>query len=767
MDELHLEYDEVDQAKKIDNSNFSSEKGGMLILNVPRDREDLKRRDVVDALLREALAGDVGKVTPVVSRDTFRAVHTLSKEVERRLDAAAKSCGWKGDSNSFASALLVRALEQPKVTAGAGGDSERDRLQKGMRAVAWEAYHGGLLAMIEGGTGVGKSRVMGQVASELAAGGKTVVCAAPTVANLQHLATEIREVDAKVPVGLLLGRGQLVDGEALHLWMQEQGKACPPEIREWVRKGAPCVREASMALNEAVCDGKLCWLMDDLREIAPEGFDPSDFSIEDGRRKDEDEEADEAFARQCTGGEAVYAWLNTRAEHCPVILCTLARLFAHVRGFSKAGFGDGGWDYLIVDEAHEMGRVAASTLTNSLCFRSSQWFFRETERWRPFRLGSLAERALESLGSLHQRFASAPEGLVHNALLRSASAEIAQARQALGAVAKKLRTSGKAGAARLRWRVEGYHDALVTLDGIVEGRSNELAFLVKSPVRGYPSLEVGPRSIMGLMRRLWDMTPAGGLFSGTFYLRLKTGEYSSRHIAYSELCLPSERLLECPPFVQPWLTSSPVLVTPADDKGRLAYRSDPAFIVEWRKRVTKVIRSAYASARGGVLVLVPSFEDVIGLSEGLRIKKALIVTQDQETGVRGARERFMAISARGERPLWIGTGGAWASLDLSDKGKSPGRDTLLTDLIIPRIPFGLNRGSTYEVRRAKLGHGADVLDAYFLLRQGFGRLIRRKGLKDRRIWFLDTRVYEKPAYVVFRKLLEMYPQHEALDASVL
>lgn len=737
----------------------------MLILDVPSDRTDLKQRAVVDAVLREALAGHTGVVTPIIGRDTFRVVHSLSGAVERRLEQARVASGFEGDAGAFASALLVRALENPregKVDSGSG-DPERDRLQAGMREVAWEAQQARKVAMIEGGTGVGKSRVMGHVATEMVAAGKRVAVCAPTVANLYHLAAEIREVNAKVRIGLLLGRGQLVHVTLLREWLAERGKEAPKEVKQWVKRGGACVTEATKRLNKEVCDGDLAWLMDDLKAIAPEGFDAAYFSQEDFRRRGTGEEED---AEEEDEGDQVYQALNRKAEVSGIVLATGARVFSHVLGRTQAGFGERGWDYLIVDEAHQLASVAAGMLTNSLCLSSAERTVGPAEVWRPYRLGKAAERARNALVGLRGGLGGVPEGMMPLPVLRGLGGEIAEARKALGELTAKMRKKNYGDTWRL-WRLRKYSDALVVLDRITSGEVNDLAFLQRSPVRGFPSIEVGPRSIYGPMRRLWEMSAGAALFSGTLYLRLRTGEYSARHIAGTELCIPPERLLEAKPFVQSWLTADPVLITPIKDRGKFNYRSEEAFVKRWHGHVARVIEKARKSAKGGVLVLVPSFGDVEGIREAVKVPKAVLCWQDREMGVREARERFLALSAKGKRPVWIATGGAWASLDLSDQSVKASEDTLLTDLIIPRIPFGLSRGSTYEVRRAKIGFGADVNDAYFLLRQGFGRLMRRKGLRHRRVWFLDTRPEKRKGYAIFSKFLETYEQREHLDCSVL
>ena len=115
---------------------------------------------------------------------------------------------------------------------------------------------------------------------------------------------------------------------------------------------------------------------------------------------------------------------------------------------------------------------------------------------------------------------------------------------------------------------------------------------------------------------------------------------------------------------------------------------------------------------------------------------------------------FISLQLSGKKALWLSVGGAWTGLDVG--GHDPmerllglpqipaSQDNLLTDLIIPRLPFGTNNSITH-LRRIAMGGGVpwDILDAAFRMLQGLGRLVRRKGLpQNRRIWILDGRLDE-------------------------
>ena len=73
--------------------------------------------------------------------------------------------------------------------------------------------------------------------------------------------------------------------------------------------------------------------------------------------------------------------------------------------------------------------------------------------------------------------------------------------------------------------------------------------------------------------------------------------------------------------------------------------------------------------------------------------------------------------------------------------EDPAKDFLLTDLVIVRIPYGMNRTSTHIAREA-WNPNADFKgkEAILRLKQGLGRLMRQDGVTDRHIWFLDGRI---------------------------
>ena len=112
------------------------------------------------------------------------------------------------------------------------------------------------------------------------------------------------------------------------------------------------------------------------------------------------------------------------------------------------------------------------------------------------------------------------------------------------------------------------------------------------------------------------------------------------------------------------------------------------------------------------------------------------------------------------RPLWLGVGAAWTGIDLSDTRVSAQDDVLLTDLVIPRLPYGCNR-SLSHARRRKIVPVSEQREMLMMLRQGLGRLVRREGVQDRRIWIGDRRLLrDSGAYRTIRRVFEGYRSDE-------
>ena len=113
----------------------------------------------------------------------------------------------------------------------------------------------------------------------------------------------------------------------------------------------------------------------------------------------------------------------------------------------------------------------------------------------------------------------------------------------------------------------------------------------------------------------------------------------------------------------------------------------------------------------------------------------------------------------GSKVLWLAVGAAWTGLDIKHD------PNLLTDLVIPRLPFGQNRTTTHDARVQRTGGwSSELMNAVMFYRQGIGRLVRQEGLpKNRRIFVLDARINDAGFAgnaAIFKNENAVYPQKQ-------
>ncbi len=296
-----------------------------------------------------------------------------------------------------------------------------------------------------------------------------------------------------------------------------------------------------------------------------------------------------------------------------------------------------------------------------------------------------------------------------------------------------------------------------------KGSSGTAGYLVRSPTRSYPSIYLGPRSVETVLSMLWNSVKSGAVVSATLYTESAAGGYSSSY-QRSLLGIGLSRAREYPPLHVAW-TRTPVTVhTHAAGSGSSWLRrppdaDDPEANQAWLRDVATCLESIYASAAGGVLVLLTSYDIAAGLAEQLTpgLGHALIAARTGYSLHRQQEACYRSMDA-GHRPLWLALGGAWTGIDVgghSDQYRElhsqttlpAADDNLFTDLVIPALPYGVNQSLTFRWRvHARPAFPWRTLDAAFFYRQGLGRLIRRPGIpENRHIWVLDARLGDPTA----------------------
>lgn len=156
------------------------------------------------------------------------------------------------------------------------------------------------------------------------------------------------------------------------------------------------------------------------------------------------------------------------------------------------------------------------------------------------------------------------------------------------------------------------------------------------------------------------------------------------------------------------------------------------------------------TAKGGVVVLAPSYEDIPLIREHYRKNGGRKITHEGKKGypLAALQKKYKSDS---RNAIMLSASG-WEGIDL------PG--DLLTDLVITRLPFENPRGARAlakkEAGESYLNFLADVVA---VLRQGIGRLIRGE-TDSGNIYICDSRILTKPGMSTLRTYLEtMYTVH--------
>ena len=243
------------------------------------------------------------------------------------------------------------------------------------------------------------------------------------------------------------------------------------------------------------------------------------------------------------------------------------------------------------------------------------------------------------------------------------------------------------------------------------------------------------------------------LLSGTLAHITQKGD--SFDAINADLNIPPERCDAVTPLHPQWIYNTPTLYTPSPE---IFHEYMPPSVTEnpsvdeaamhlWLLNCAKAINHATQTAAGGTLVLMTSFDRLEGLSATIRQHypelAPRLIEQHRHERIGRSKEAFRHRAMDGQKPIWLATGAAWTGLDLRDTripDEQASEDVLLTDLVMPNLPFGLDRTTTHQARTERIGFVAEIIGVQRRMRQGLGRLVRREGLKHRRIWILDGRL---------------------------
>lgn len=662
---------------------------------------------------------------------------------------------------------LVRSLSTGgSVASSLAGYEQRDEQLSMLRAVAGSLNEGGQL-LVEAGTGTGKSLAYLLPAAEFAVLNDRRVVVSTNTINLQD---QLRDKD--------LPTVQATSGRAFRFAVLK-GRTNYLCLRRWLtllRADDPSPDERRLLIRT------LLWLP------ATRSGDRAELRLTRGEA--------EAWSRVsaidevCTptrcafhrAGTCFLARARRAAESSHVVIVNHALLLSDVAASSMVLPE---YRHLIIDEAHHLEDEATSQLGWSLSQRELLGTFDRVFETAPSATGSVAARALDLL----RRQRKAPPGLPER--LSSVGAALSPAMRAareqtrrlfglLGAFAVEHGSRGEGGPATLRltdsaraqpdwseietaWQalrealdaLYGHLTTLRDLLEVVERRDEtwdelvgELALqasnLATAAARLNSAISQPDRTMITwlALNRAQEVEVSAapldvsGLLKGALFDEKETVVLTSATLATAgSLTYLRERLgLDSPtelivgsPFD---FTASTLLYLPTDlpEPNQAGYQA----------AVERAIGSAIAALEGRTLALFTSHNQLRttyqALKEALAQRGITVLGQGLESA---SRERLVQQFRSSERVALMGTSSFWEGVDVVGPA--------LSCLAIARLPFTAPSDPIFQARSEQFadpfGQYA-VPQAVLRLRQGFGRLIRRRD--DRGIVLvLDTRIWRR------------------------
>lgn len=654
------------------------------------------------------------------------------------------------------------------------------------------------IGLIEAATGVGKTLGIVAACSEIISQSpfSRVVVAVPSIQLIRQFAKEHRALQEQMAMPearCVMGRNEFICVKELESILQSGTELLDPvPIRQWLAKGAPPLNG-----DEAF---DLCYLASSLRQISP------DFPVEAVRLSTDTDQNDpgaKAYASQFEReigkeptGEIIYCThamlaIDTRKRR------TWARqsdagqqikqdLWAFSQASNKAGLTptelremassaieeeikelaaltidkDVGilpaWQHLVIDEAHafeaNMANILAtnislgSVLRNLMHMADQGWLSKASAKQANIAMTAIRnqtnndEHDLSSNSPVTRQIYAALQNL--HELAQSVKAEARQSPQ-YAQLSIQTRAIGLA----LKVAINEY---------------GQRALVSYSPVRKYPQLNIGRQSVANELRFLWQSAVSAAGVSATLYLRKL--EKDSAAYSATVLSIPNNRLMEFP-VIRPAWTYRPVQAVwlpepikvgnswwlrPPTRSDKLKTDQQMTAETRWLDELGETLSEIYQTAQGGILVLMTSYVSAQGLAQRLDPSITSKIVASTEHSLIEQMNHFAKQRLAGEKTIWIAVGSAWTGVDINGANygiEDPQEDNLLTDLVIPRLPFGLNKSMTHKTRTESLSSVPwELLDAAMRFKQGLGRLIRREGLPaNRRIFVLDGR-FSDPAF---------------------
>lgn len=588
--------------------------------------------------------------------------------------------------------------------------------------------------------------------------------------------------------GIALSFDQFVSESALAAWVQglEDGRA---RMERWLEEGMPAGLTTVTQRFKAF-DPNVKGLMEDLEHLTKD----MDVNVREACL-DTDSPAIE---------QNVYLDMRNKAFHVDLIFTTHAmlcldnmNLHNDLHPLLPAPCA------LFIDEAHQLESIQADMASRSLSFQRLGFFLKNTD-WTKVKKQNQADKAYAKVKSIHKDLQAFPEDAYipfesRNQDLTQKWESVSKRLRELQDLLRRLRNkvtddeldrldaqdeqdkseedaAPKAFQKPLLTSSYRYVDNCVAALSRLENHCTGRIF--HSPIQGKVSFLIGPNSVAKHLSSRWATVPTAMLLSGTL---LHHTEGPPQHEPMArDLSIPDRRVAKMDPVHPHWIHSTPTLWMPEAIDASLFTPPQLDKVTEetllaWCSEVARVIEKVAERAAGGTLILMTGYQRVECLEIALLKRSpelaSRLVVQTRDNRASACIHAFREMHAKGLRPIWIGAGGAWTGVDLRDTSLDDDRaeqDTLLTDLVIPAVPFGLNRTTTVMARIERHGFPIETVRAQRMFRQGLGRLVRREGLLDRNVWVLDGRLKNQSAQPYtkdMRRWLHRYPKTDSFYVS--
>ena len=605
------------------------------------------------------------------------------------------------------------------------------------------------IGMLEGSTGVGKSREMIMAALTLAKENQElqkIVITAPTLAVLGHLWGELEHLAEEglakdIQAGFFPGSQEFIDPTKLQDYL-DQSENQDPAVQLWMAQGGPLMQDAALIRAMSRAPAKLHHMTQDLKALAS-NLDPQDFVVED----DNDERLLESreYAR------------NSRIIFCTHTMLGLA--------FQRKWHLFGQPDILIVDEGHLFEQNISRVYSNALSLRMLRFNLYRTQKQTGMGKRSALGKSVAGVSRCIQQVSSIDAGVSQLLRLDTENQDLEKTLTDLKALLSKKSLSAIKGIDKAR-------AVLASAVAAVQGKASTV-YLSFSPDRRFPSIVAGREDLGAILGRIWkDVTHGAIIASATLYLPDRFGQMKCDYLK-DILALPLSRLDTPAPVIAPWVRSIPLLHLP--DQHAAVALSRPignaasGDIDRWLRNVSlssaAIVRKKQA---GGTVILTVAFSHAQAIRQYLidfGIPAERIVLQTEKNRFASAEQQYRALYSRGIQPILIAAGAAWTGIDLTDKTVSRANDRLLSTLILSCAPVGLNRSLAMLKRIEKASVRPIINESLMMLRQGLGRIVRHQDMQKIDIWMLDGRPWAAWPHMEswqesVKSILEAYPKRK-------